>query len=137
MSSSACLLVAGSCLAAAAACNVSPFGGGSGGNYGNGGNYVTVTIQDFTFAPSSLSVRSGTAVVWTNNGPSTHTATSDNGAWDSGTLGPTSGGAGGAYGGGAGAYQVVFVTPGTYRYHCVIHPPSKFPGFTGVIIVTP
>lgn len=135
MSSSKCLAVAGSCLAAAAACNVSPFGGGSSGNYG--GNYVTVTIQDFTFAPSSLSIAAGTAVVWTNNGPSTHTATSDNGAWDSGQLGPTSAGAGGGYGGGAGTYQLVFATPGTYRYHCALHPPSRYPGFTGVIVVTP
>ena len=104
---------------------------------GSSGNYVTVTIQDFTFAPSSLSVIAGTAVVWTNNGPSTHTATSDNGAWDSGPLGPTSAGAGGGYGGGAGGYQLVFATPGTYRYHCAIHPPSRFPGFTGVLVVTP
>jgi len=97
-----------------------------------------VTIQDFTFSPASLTIKVGTTVKWTNNGPSAHTTTSDAGAWNSGTIsGPTSGG---AYGGGsaAGSYQFVFSTPGTFGYHCALHPSSspQYAGFTGTITVT-
>lgn len=96
-----------------------------------------VTIQDFSFSPSSMTIKVGSTVTWSNNGPSSHTTTSDNGTWDSGTLSPPSGG--GGYGGGsAGAiYQFTFHTAGTYTYHCKIHPPSTYPGFTGTITVTP
>jgi len=56
--------------------------------------------------------------------------------WDSGTLGAPSGG---GYGGGTagGTYQFTFNTPGTYNYHCKIHPASTYPSFTGAITVTP
>ena len=57
-----------------------------------------VTIQDFSFAPSTMTIKVGTRVTWTDAGPSAHTATSDGGVWDSGTLGAPSGG--GGYGGG-------------------------------------
>jgi plastocyanin len=96
-----------------------------------------VTIQDFSFSPSTITIKVGTRVTWTNAGPSAHTATSDNGVWDTGTLGAPSGG--GGYGGGTagGTYQFTFNTPGTYNYHCKIHPPSTYPSFTGTISVTP
>lgn len=97
---------------------------------------ASVTIQDFSFSPSTLTIKVGTSVKWTNNGPSSHTTTSDSGVWDSGTLSAPSGG--GGYGGGTagGTYQFTFTTPGTYNYHCKIHPPSSYPGFTGTITVT-
>lgn len=98
-----------------------------------------VTIQDFSFSPSSLTIKAGTAVTWTNAGPSAHTTTSDGATWDSGTLNGPSGG--GAYGGGAagGTYQFTFTTPGSYPYHCKLHPPSigAYAAFTGTITVTP
>src|SRR2546425_4861726 len=96
-----------------------------------------VTIQDFSFAPSTTTIKVGTHVTWTNAGPSAHTATSDGGVWDSGTLGAPSGG--GGYGGGAagGAYQFTFNTAGTYSYHFQLHPPASYPGFTGTITLTP
>ncbi len=101
------------------------------------GSVVGVTIQDFSFSPAAVTVKVGTAVKWTNNGPSAHTATSNTGTWDSGQLSsPTSGG---AYGGGSagGTYQYTFTAAGTYAYHCSNHPPSLYPGFTGTITVTP
>ncbi len=97
-----------------------------------------VTIQDFSFSPSAVTIKVGSAVTWTNNGPASHTTTSNTGVWDSGTLSPPSGA--GGYGGGSagGTFQFTFNTPGTYPYHCKIHPPSigTYAGFTGTITVT-
>jgi plastocyanin len=100
---------------------------------------ASVTITDFAFAPKTLTIKAGTTVVWTNHGPSAHTTVSDaSGLWNSGTLSPPIG-SGGSYGGGSGAggqFQFTFDTPGTYTYHCAIHPPSLYPAFTGTIVVT-
>jgi plastocyanin len=97
-----------------------------------------VTIQDFTFSPATLTIKVGTTVQWTNNGPTAHTTTSDAAAWNSGTLSAPMGG--GAYGGGSagGSYTFTFTATGTYGYHCALHPPSvpQYAGFTGTITVT-
>jgi plastocyanin len=100
------------------------------------GSVVAVTIQDFSFSPATLTIKAGTSVKWTDNGPSAHTTTSDTGVWDSGTLSAPSGG--GPYGGSSagGTYQFTFNTPGTYHYHCTLHPPSSYPSFLGTITVT-
>jgi plastocyanin len=113
-----------------------PSGGGGAG--GGGGTSADITIQDYSFSPATLTVKVGTTVRWTNNGPSAHTTVSDNGVWTSGTLGAP--GSGGGYGGGGsagGTFSFTFMTPGTFGYHCAIHPPSKFPGFVGSVVVTP
>jgi plastocyanin len=96
-----------------------------------------VAIQDFTYSPATVSIRVGAVVRWTNYGPSPHTTTSNIGAWDSGQLNPTN--ASRAYGGPtqAGTFQVTFTRTGSYGYHCAIHPPSQYPGFTGTVVVTP
>lgn len=97
-----------------------------------------VTIQDFSFSPSNVTLKAGAMVRWTNKGPSPHTTTSDAALWDSGQLNPPSGG--GPYGGGGsagGSFQMSFTTPGTYGYHCTIHPPSLYPNFVGTVTVTP
>jgi plastocyanin len=99
---------------------------------------MAVTIQDFTFSPASLTITAGTTVRWTNNGPSAHTTTSDAGTWSSSTLSAPSGG--GGYGGGGsagGTFDFKFTQPGNYPYHCSLHPPSMYPGFTGTVTVTP
>ena len=95
-----------------------------------------VTISDFSFSPSTLSVKAGTTVTWTNNGPMTHTTVSDTAVWSSANLGPPAGG--GGYGGGTagGSFQFTFNTPGSYPYHCSLHPPASYPGFVGTITVT-
>lgn len=98
---------------------------------------VAVTIQDFSFSPGSVTITAGTTVRWTNAGPSAHTTTSDAGAWASTPLGAPQGGVG--YGGGSagGTFDFTFTQAGTYPYHCSLHPPSSYPGFTGTITVTP
>jgi plastocyanin len=97
-----------------------------------------VSIQDFSFTPPALTVKAGTIVTWVNNGPSAHTTTSDGAVWDSGTLNPPTGGSGYGGGTGGGTFQVTFNTPGTYSYHCKLHPPSiaAYASFTGMITVT-
>ena len=73
-----------------------------------------ITISEFSFSPSTLSVKAGTTVTWTNNGSMTHTTVSDTGVWSSANLGPPTGG--GGYGGGTagGSFQFPFNTPGSY-----------------------
>jgi CSLREA domain-containing protein len=83
---------------------------------GNG----NVTIVDFLFLPSLMTIHVGATVVWENIDPVNHTATSDDGVWDSGTIPPS------------GSYQFQFTTVGTYPYHCSFHP-----NMTGTIIVVP
>ena len=85
---------------------------------------VTITDDSFSpnsYAPNPITVRAGDTVTWTNNGPSTHTVTSDAGsamAFDSGNIAA------------GGTFTQTFSTPGTFTYHCSIHP-----GMTGSVIV--
>jgi plastocyanin len=122
-------------------------GGDSSTPLGNGGQDVpvppagsmTVTIQDFSFAPQTVTVKAGTTVHWINQGPSAHTTVSDAPLWDSGPLDAPSGG--GGYGGGGtssgASFDFTFTAPGTYAYHCKLHPVSSYPNFTGTVIVNP
>jgi plastocyanin len=73
---------------------------------------VNVTISDFQFTPSLAKLRAGDSVTWTNNGPSSHTTTSDApfSLWDSGTLAPGQ------------TYPWPFNAAGIFPYHCSIHP---------------
>jgi len=73
-----------------------------------------VAIQDgssqssFRFAPSSLTVSSGTKVTWTNDGQQPHNVTGD--GLKSSTLSNGN------------TYSFTFNNPGTYNYECTIHP---------------
>lgn len=94
-----------------------PTGPGGGGGGGGGGPTASVTVQDNAYLPPTLAITVGTKVNWTNNGPSSHTVTSDSaGGFDSGTLAPPSATSTG------GLFQVTFNTPGTFTYHCIFHP---------------
>lgn len=93
----------------------------SNGN-GGGGNTPTasITIQDNYYAPNVITITVGTKVNWTNNGPSSHSVTSDSTGFDSGALaGPKSNPYGGMTNGAL--FQMTFNTPGTYTYHCMFH----------------
>jgi len=69
-----------------------------------------VSIQDFTFSPATLEVQAGDSVRWTNNDNFAHTATSNTGLWDSGSL------ANGE------SFTFQFSEAGSYDYFCTIHP---------------
>ena len=77
-----------------------------------------VSITDFAFSPSPLTVPVGATVTWTNNGMVSHTSTSDTGVWASALLPP------------GGTFSFTFTSTGTFPYHCQIH----F-GMVGTIIV--
>ena len=47
---------------------------------------ASVTISDFKFTPASVTVNEGDTVNWTNDGPTVHTATADDGSFDTGIL---------------------------------------------------
>jgi plastocyanin len=74
------------------------------------GETMTVSIKNFAFDPPNATVAPGTTVTWVNNDQVPHTATADDGAFDSGTLQPGQ------------SYSFTFDKPGTYAYHCNIHP---------------
>ncbi len=80
---------------------------------------AAVIIVDFAFRPPSTDVHVGDTMVWTNNGPSVHTATSDAGLWDTGRL-PA---------GQSGSFT--FTSAGIFGYHCTVHP-----GMRGSVTVT-
>ncbi|MFL5806194.1 MAG: cupredoxin family copper-binding protein [Roseiflexaceae bacterium] len=70
-----------------------------------------VSIVDFSFSPTPVTIKAGETVTWTNNGAATHTTTSDTpGVWDSGDLATSD------------TFQHTFNQPGTFPYHCTRHP---------------
>ena len=77
-----------------------------------------ITIQNFAFAPASLTVKSGATVTWTNMDSPKHSV-----KWDDGTTGsdPLATGA---------TYTRTFATAGTFTYVCGIHASMK-----GTIVV--
>ena len=105
----ALLLIAG-----VAACGSSSSGAASGGGSGSSGGVQSgtakVTIKGFAFSPSSLTVKSGTKVTFTNEDSATHTATSQGDSTiDSGNLAKGQ------------TYTVTMTKAGTYDYICTIH----------------
>lgn len=129
-------------LAVLAACGgSSPTGNDNTGNTGDppppsGGK--NVSIKEYSFAPETVTVQVGTSVQWVNNGQMAHHVVSDDGVWDSGQLAGSS--ASDPYGSGdtgSKDFTFTFDSAGTYTYHCANHPPSAYPNFVGVVIVTP
>jgi plastocyanin len=71
----------------------------------------TVSIMNFAFNPPSTTVHVGDTVTWTNNDSFiAHTTTSSAALWDSGALSTGQG------------FSFTFTSPGTFAYHCNIHP---------------
>ena len=87
------------------------------------GTENTVIIRNFTFIPSALTIKRGASVTWVGQDDVNHTVVSDTGA-------PVAFGSRNLSFGGTFSYT--FSKPGTYPYHCSIHP-----SMTGTITVTP
>src|SRR5262245_55262056 len=71
---------------------------------------TAATIKDFSFQPDVLKVKVGAKVTWTNDDAVPHTVTADTNSFASGNLRS------------AGSFSFTFTRPGTYAYHCSIHP---------------
>src|SRR5918997_4784456 len=81
---------------------------------------TTVDISNHAFNPAQLNVAPGTTVTFVNNDTEPHTATADNGLFDTGVLHPGS------------SFDVLLDGSGTVTYHCELHPHMQ-----GSIVVGP
>jgi plastocyanin len=72
-----------------------------------------VTIADFAFAPTAITVAIGTTVTWTNSDTAGHTVTADDGSFGSDRLGTGA------------TFSQTFARAGTFAYHCSIHASMK------------
>lgn len=73
----------------------------------------TVVIKGLNFFPPTLKVKAGATVTWINQDSPRHTATADDGAFDTGTIRPGQSAA------------ITFEKAGTFAYHCRPHPFMK------------
>jgi plastocyanin len=73
----------------------------------------SVTIANFNFSPTTLTINVGDSVTWTNSDPVAHTTTSDSSVWNSGPLAQ------------GGTFQRTFSEAGLFNYFCSIHPSMR------------
>ena len=93
--------------------------GNGGNNNQNPGNTTnTITISNMSFSPSSLKVKAGTTVTWVNEETMSHTATANDGSFNSGTLRQNN------------TFKHTFSSAGTFPYHCALHS-----GMNGTVVV--
>jgi plastocyanin len=81
---------------------------------------ATVTIDNFAFAPPTMTVNAGTTVIWKNEDDSPHRIGDKNGTFKSAALDTDD------------TFSHTFAAPGEYPYICTIHP-----YMIGKIIVKP
>jgi plastocyanin len=77
-----------------------------------------VKIDNFSFAPASITVAAGTTVTWTNRDDIPHTVVSDDKVFKSKVLDTDE------------KFSFTFSKPGTYLYFCSVHPKM-----TGKVVV--
>ena len=79
---------------------------------------ITDSSGSFAFSPATLTIKAGTTVTWKNTTAVAHTVTSDDGkSFDSGMANPIAAQ--------SGTFSFTFTSPGTFAYHCAIHPFMK------------
>ena len=79
----------------------------------------TVKITATAFSPSSVTIKTGDAIKWSNTDTKAHQVVANNGAFASPTIGAGK------------TWTHTFNTAGTYRYHDALHP-----ALTGKVVVT-
>jgi plastocyanin len=72
-----------------------------------------VIIDNFAFAPASLTVSVGTTVTWTNRDDDAHAVNSTNDLFKSSPMDTND------------KFSFEFKAPGTYPYYCRLHPQMK------------
>ncbi len=79
---------------------------------------TTDSSGSFAFSPATLTIKAGTTVTWKNTTAVGHTVTSDDGkSFDSGASNPIAAQ--------SGTFSFTLAKPGTFPYHCAIHPFMK------------
>lgn len=78
----------------------------------------TISIRGYTFTPAAVTVPRGTTIQWTNGDTVPHTVAADGGQFSSGNIGVGQ------------SFSFTFDQPGTYAYHCGLHP-----AMTGTVTV--
>ena len=87
-------------------------------------NTTSVEMRNSLYQPSTINVRVGSTVTWTNADPYAHTVTSDEAGrpLDSPLIA------------GAGSWTYTFTSPGTYSFHCTPHSARDASGtFQGMV----
>lgn len=74
------------------------------------GSGKDVAIVGFAFQPATLTIKAGTAVIWTNEDAANHQVHADDNAFKSDIFGKD------------GQTEVTYSAPGTFTYHCHVHP---------------
>ena len=72
-----------------------------------------VTIADFSFSPGTITIDQGDTVTWTNNGPTPHSATANDGSFDTGIFPAGQ------------SRSHTFDQSGSFSYFCTPHPYMK------------
>lgn len=81
-------------------------------------NQTTVEIKNFVYVPATIRVKAGDSVTFINRDSVGHTATANDGSFDTGMLSKDQ------------SRTITFSKAGTYNYFCTPHPYMK-----GVVIV--
>jgi plastocyanin len=85
---------------------------------------VTVSMQDFQFAPKEIRVKVGTTITWKNDGKAPHSATAVDKSFDTAIFQPGE------------SKSATFNTPGTFQYFCQLHgSPNGKNGMVGTVVV--
>ena len=100
--------------------STSPTSPSAGSGDGTSGNPITVFITNSVYSPNPLTVKTGQYVNFKNNDSIVHSATFDNGTYESGDIPALS----------AHDVPVAMTTTGTFSFHCRLH------GEKGSIVVT-
>lgn len=79
-----------------------------------------IDIDNFAFAPSTMTVKAGTTVTWTNRDEEPHTVVAHDGSFHSPGMGTGA------------TYSFTFDHAGTFAYICSIHPFMR-----ATVVVTP
>lgn len=81
---------------------------------------TAVSIDNFAFAPATLTVHRGDTVTWTNHDEEPHTVAAGDGSFRSPGMDSNA------------TFSFTFTNPGSYDYICSIHPSMH-----GTVVVTP
>ncbi len=73
----------------------------------------SVSIANMAFSPTTITVKKGATVTWTNNDKVTHNVTANDKSFSSGSMAPGK------------SYSFTFDKTGSFAYTCTIHPDMK------------